>query len=454
MQTWVILSSITVLLAWSVGIVSPRFRKGALLVVALACLMPILVGRFYLPLLPLGLAVLAAGAYLKMPSKKAFSLGMVAASLLFLSVSGALVYALPEFQIPAPTGKYPVGTQSLLIDDRLPAQIWYPATAEAEKARYFLEGGPVVHEVAKLFGLPTVALAHFRWIETPASLNAPITQAEPAYPVLVFSHGLGGFKAQNSFQMVELASHGYVVLSIDHPGYAAGAIVNGETLTNQHPDLVGAQADVLDQHIGGWVANLQSALDALPEINRAFDNRLDLSRVGALGHSFGGSAAYQLLLADSRVLAAVNMDGGTFGNIQPANKPFLYMNSSSTLDFAAFSRQLDEFSDAEVLEMSGFSKDDLRQNFRELLRRRETTLQAQAYSLVIPEIQHIGFSDAVLYSPLLADRVDRHPAINEIALVFFNRFLKGEDDFPINAWAEKYLDMALQEPAINAGGRE
>lgn len=89
-----------------------------------------------------------------------------------------------------------------------------------------------------------------------------------------------------------------------------------------------------------------------------------------------------------------------------------------------------------LLDLSGFSKDELRHNFRELLERRETALQAQACSLVIPDIQHIGFSNAVLYPPLLADAVNHHPAINAITLAFFNRFLKGEGDFPSNAWLE------------------
>jgi predicted dienelactone hydrolase len=445
MQTWIILCIITVLLAWIVGSVSTQFRKGALLVATIVSLTPSLLGRFYIPVIPVILSVLAAWIYLKMPSKKVISIVSAAASLLFLSVSGVLVYALPEFQIPAPTGTYPVGTRSLLINEQLPAQVWYPAETGTETALYFLEDKVVIDEVANLFGLPKFALSHFRWIQTPAYLNAPIAQAETSYSVLLFSHGLGGFKAQNTFQMVELASHGYVIISIDHPGYAAAAIVGDEVIVNQHPNLAGSEVGVLDQHISGWVANLQRVLDELPGINEKFDNRLDLSRIGAFGHSFGGSAAYQLLLTDSRVLAAVNMDGGIFGKIEPANKPFLYMNSSAALDFEAFSSQLDEFSDAEVLDMSGSSKDDLHQNFRELLERREITLQANAYSMIIPNIQHIGFSDAVLYSPLLADAVSQHSAINEFTLTFFDQFLMEQADASISGLSKTYPEIEFQE---------
>ena len=46
------------------------------------------------------------------------------------------------------------------------------------------------------------------------------SEAQPVnekFPVLIFSHGIGGLKTQNTTQMEEMASHGYVVFSCDHP---------------------------------------------------------------------------------------------------------------------------------------------------------------------------------------------------------------------------------------------
>ena len=42
-------------------------------------------------------------------------------------------------------------------------------------------------------------------------------KADEKYPLLVFSHGAYGIKASNTSTYTELASHGYVVVSIDHP---------------------------------------------------------------------------------------------------------------------------------------------------------------------------------------------------------------------------------------------
>lgn len=41
--------------------------------------------------------------------------------------------------------------------------------------------------------------------------------ADGTYPLLVFSHGAYGIKSSNASTYNELASHGYVVVSIDHP---------------------------------------------------------------------------------------------------------------------------------------------------------------------------------------------------------------------------------------------
>ncbi|MFD2881538.1 hypothetical protein ACFTAO_45695 [Paenibacillus rhizoplanae] len=41
--------------------------------------------------------------------------------------------------------------------------------------------------------------------------------AEGKYPLIVFSHGAFGVRESNASTFTELASHGYVVVSIDHP---------------------------------------------------------------------------------------------------------------------------------------------------------------------------------------------------------------------------------------------
>jgi dienelactone hydrolase len=79
--------------------------------------------------------------------------------------------------------------------------------------------------------------------------------------------------------------------------------------------------------IGGLEANRDSvirrtaditfALDQIEGLakaaNATFRDRLDLSRVGALGHSEGGKAAVRACQTDRRLRACLNQDGEMFG---------------------------------------------------------------------------------------------------------------------------------------------
>jgi predicted dienelactone hydrolase len=73
--------------------------------------------------------------------------------------------------------------------------------------------GPAISSFLKL---PSFFLDHLALAKTPAYLNAPIAESNEPYPIIVFSHGWDGFSAQNSGQMVELASHGYFVVAVNH----------------------------------------------------------------------------------------------------------------------------------------------------------------------------------------------------------------------------------------------
>ncbi|SCW77621.1 Platelet-activating factor acetylhydrolase, isoform II [Paenibacillus tianmuensis] len=65
-------------------------------------------------------------------------------------------------------------------------------------------------------------------IETNSYISAPICDGK--HPLLLFSHGLTLFCEANTVQFEELASHGYMVLSIGHPGGGSYELPNGEIL--------------------------------------------------------------------------------------------------------------------------------------------------------------------------------------------------------------------------------
>ena len=137
----------------------------------------------------------------------------------------------PAFELPKPGGPYRIGTTWLVVKDtdrlerftdtpgatrELPVKFWYPVSEDAAGPTG-LYAAP--ESVTVLF--PVALNQRLRRVKTHAMVDAPL--AEQRAPVLVFSHGYGGYAEQNTVQMEELASRGYVVASIVHPGEAAWA---------------------------------------------------------------------------------------------------------------------------------------------------------------------------------------------------------------------------------------
>jgi len=129
----------------------------------------------------------------------------------------------------------------------------------------------------------------------------------------------------------DLASHGYVVVGIDHP-YLSGptSLAGGEIALTQpvEPASIGAY---MERAAGTLVADQRQVLDWLAAQDAAssgslFSGRLDLSRIGAYGHSLGGAISLRTAMADIRVKASIDIDGTMFGDTTgPWTRPLLFV---------------------------------------------------------------------------------------------------------------------------------
>ena len=59
--------------------------------------------------------------------------------------------------------------------------------------------------------------------------SLPLATNQTSFPVLIYSHG-GGFRRQNTDKALELASHGYVVVSVDHEWTTASLFPSGQVV--------------------------------------------------------------------------------------------------------------------------------------------------------------------------------------------------------------------------------
>jgi len=152
----------------------------------------------------------------------------------------------------------------------------------------------------------------------PVRIRVPKGEAG-ALPVVLFSHGLGGSREGGSLWGEHWASHGYLVIHLQHPG-------SDESLWKAKQGDANAAMDSLRSGAtpGQFTLRLEDVRFALDEIARrqaAGDpvlGRADLSRVGMSGHSFGSvttlalvgqrfvrAGAGEPLLIEPRIRAAI-----------------------------------------------------------------------------------------------------------------------------------------------------
>src|SRR5207253_11493274 len=119
--------------------------------------------------------------------------------------------------------------------------------------------------------------------------------------------------------------------------------------------------------------------------------RVDLARVGALGHSFGGAVAAHVCAVDPRFKAGVDLDGLFFGAplTRGIGKPFLFFCDDTSVPAPA--------------EMQALSA-DARRYWTFVARNAQCIRQSLAgeggYWLTLRGARHMNFHDGVLYSPL------------------------------------------------------
>jgi dienelactone hydrolase len=102
-------------------------------------------------------------------------------------------------------------------------------------------------------------------------------------PVVIFSHGLGGSREAASFVLEHLAQNGFAAVSIQHPGSDESLLREGRPMAQ----LREAARDV--RSAAARFGDVRFVIDQLERetANGRFAGRLDVSRIGMSGHSYG-----------------------------------------------------------------------------------------------------------------------------------------------------------------------
>jgi dienelactone hydrolase len=245
-----------------------------------------------------------------------------------------------EFDLPRPNGCHPVGTRTIVLRDPrrsrdLLVTMWYPAMESTSALAPYMD-----KKTADALAEEWKLQPNFqRLVLTHARLQAPLAERGP-FPVVLLEHGSSVVPAIYTVLAEGLASSGFIVVATNHPPDSLISVFpDGHELkfTPYWP----AEADRRTQGvaIGKFadevlVADVRFVLDQLQEMNshdRFWHGHLDLSKIGIVGHSMGGTTAALATQKEPRILAGANLDGSTYPGMNadvrpiPVQKPFLFL---------------------------------------------------------------------------------------------------------------------------------
>ncbi len=165
------------------------------------------------------------------------------------------------------------------------------AAIEKQAAPAQLIGVPSLPDLAQT-GPQTVTAETFTITDVERDRAMPIDlylPETPNAPLIVFSHGLAGDRKGFAPMIQHLASHGYAVAALDHPGSNTEqfiALLSGSAREIAKPtEFTERPRDV---------SYLLDELTRRNEANGILAGRLNMSKVGIIGHSFGGYTALAL----------------------------------------------------------------------------------------------------------------------------------------------------------------
>ena len=257
----------------------------------------------------------------------------------FISCATMVHLLFPLENIPLPTGPYKVGTklytwidssrQEWLDEDsnlfrRIPVQVWYPMEKGSHQLHSYYLDYPkdYIHVISTDFGIPGKLLVNVSKIRTSATHNGNQNQELGKRPVIIFSHGLGGFKNQNTVQFEELASHGYVIFACDHV-YDAGfvrfsedEIIYSKSYKGHFPEGTSDEEywDTRAKHLlirSQDISFIIDQIEKLDTIDRTLSQLCDSQNISLMGHSFGASTVLATSLREKRINSCVALDAWT-----------------------------------------------------------------------------------------------------------------------------------------------
>lgn len=267
-------------------------------------------------------------------------------------------------------------------------------------------------------------------------------EAENKFPLVVFSHGAFGIRTSNYSTFTELASHGYVVCSIDHTYHSFcvkemdGTVIAYDEAFMEDVLKLSSEEDSVEKYemTQEWlklrdediifclnqIKKYATHTENLANRDKVF-HMIDTEKIGLMGHSLGGAAAADVARQIKGISAVAVLDGTMLGDeigfeegkVQLATQPY----PVPLLNFynGASYKEIEKIKDAYSNTLASVS-------------------QENAYQVAIMNAGHMNFTDLPLVAPFLAKSLGTGTVnarsciqyVNRTLLQFFDAYLKDE----------------------------
>ena len=289
-------------------------------------------------------------------------------------------------ELPKPIGEYIVGiTHMDLIDQsrrqvfpfeeedaqrKVPLTIFYPADSSEGKKPAPYAFPEALEKLSKLtYGFWSKRMAN---LKTHIYEDIPVSQKKDQFPIIFFNQGFISYQMQSTVLCSDLASLGYIVISVGHPYESSAVKFTDGSIIEVHNDIIEIQKNAFDKEyikqftkllrekntysdakameaaeflfndihfndsVKRWADDTIFVADQLEGINSGkvesiFINKLQLDRgFGITGHSLGGAISAQVCYVDERFFCGINIDGGTWGDYlyKDIKTPFLVIGQN------------------------------------------------------------------------------------------------------------------------------
>ena len=364
--------------------------------------------------------------------------GLAALILEFATIG--LSTALPIFTLPTPTGPYAIATDIRHLVDKsrqdrfsdrpdgareLMIQIWYPAAGS--------ERGPLAPYVDKR--ITSLWDSRLALVKTHAHLRGRLSHSQSKYPLLLYAPSWIGLRTESTIQVEELASHGYIVVTIDHPFLSSVTIFPDGRIARRKfsgDEDYSSQAAferfirTADEQVEIRSRDVSFVLDSLEKLDAndpagLLTGHIELGSIGIFGSSFGGTTAAETCWLDQRFKAGADLDGMIAGaSLKRGTRvPFLFMFEN---DDPALSPEID------LARLEPARRREIEFTRGQFARVKDSLSKYGGYWMTIQKANHLNFFDFPFFSPLKQPNVDPTTVsriIGRYLLAFFDKHLMG-----------------------------